>query len=144
MRAMSKRWASRLGIFHGRPSPAVAVFGVLFLTGLVTDRWVWGALLALAALWWAPPVWRSVRPWWTGRSAGGAGFNRQPDFDRILEERRPGVEGRITRSYWRGRRIAFMARYVPMAAMSTYVGGVVTRAYGLDVALVALRVLSPF
>lgn len=142
--AMSKRWEKRLWIFHARPAPVVCVFLVIFFTGMVTSRWLLPALLVLAGLWWGPVAWRNYRPAFTGRSFSGGGFNRQPDFDRILEERRPGVEGKITRGYWWWRRLFFTLRYVPMALLVTYVAGIAVRSYGLEATVVVVRILSPF
>lgn len=139
MRALGKRWQRRLAILTRRPSPAHAVFGALFIAGLATSRWLVFCLLALAFLWFAPPIWRSKRPWWTGRSMGGGGFNRQPDFDRILEERQGGIAGRISRRYWWWRRLFFSWRYIPMTAMLTYLAGVYVRHLGDDTALLVLR-----
>lgn len=141
VRAFSKRWAARLGIFHRRPSPVVSVFGVLFLAGIVTTRWVVFSLLVLAVLWFGPPMWRKWRPSFTGRSMGGGGFNRQPDYDRILEERQRGVTGTVSRAYWRTRRVAFVSRYVPMAALCAHLAGVYVRHFGDDTLVIAVRVL---
>lgn len=141
MRAVVKRWHRRLAVLRTRPRPVVAVFGVLFLAGIVTTRWVVFSLLVLALLWWAPPVWRKIRPSWTGRSMGGGGFNRQPDFDRILEERQPGVAGSVSRTYWWWRRVFFAGRYVPMAALCTYMGGVIVRHFTDDAVVVMVRLL---
>lgn len=141
VRAVVKRWHKRLDILHHRPSPVLSVFGALFLAGVVTTRWVVFCLLALCVLWFGPPLWRKYRPSFTGRSMGGGGFNRQPDFDRILEERQAGVTGRVSRGYWWWRRFFFSARYVPMAAMVTYLAGVYVRHYGDETALALVRVL---
>lgn len=141
MRAMAKRWQRRLDVFHHRPSPALAVFGILFLAGVVTTRWVVPSILALCVLWFAPPMWRRYRPAFTGRSMGGGGFNRQPDFDRILEERQGGVSGNVSRNYWRARRFFFSARYVPMAGLCAYVAGAYVRHLGDDTLVIAVRIL---
>ena len=109
--AFSRRFEDRLSIFHHRPGPWLSFFGVLFVAGMLTTYWVPFSLIALALLWFAPPMFRQYRPKFTGRSMGGGGFNRLPDFQRILEMRQPGVEGQISRTYWLARRRAFIARY---------------------------------
>lgn len=139
--AVSKRWEKRLAIFQRRPSPAVSVALVLFAAGFVTTRWVAFSLIALALLWWGPPIWRKIRPSWTGRSMGGGGFNRIPDYQKLLEMTRAGIEGWILRGYWDVRRRAFIARYLPMFALCIHLSGVYTRHFGIDTAVIAARIL---
>ena len=124
-----------------RPSPLASFFWVLFLAGIITTHWVWFSLLCLAILWWGPPLWRKMRPSWTGRSMGGGGFNRIPDFQKILEMTRAGIEGLILRTYWDGRRRAFIARYFPMAAFMVYLAGVYVRHFGDETVVLMVRLL---
>lgn len=148
VRAVNRRIKARIP--SGRPSPRIAAGLVVFATGVVTSRWAMWALLILAALCWGPPSWRSKRPWFTGHSTKATGgANNYSDFDRRLEESSGGgpwsarYRGRMTRRYWRGRDLAYAARYLPMMVLGVYLAGVATRSYGWDVAALTVRVLAP-
>lgn len=145
VRALSKRWSSRLR--PRRPKPMTAVAIVLFAAGMLTTRWALWSLAAFLVLWIGPRYVRNklMPKWLRGerRSGGidGLSYWQRRDADR--EESMGGVIGPIARGFYGTRIGVISTRLAVMTVTGIYLAGVLTRAHGIDAAVLAVHVFTP-
>lgn len=145
VRAMSKRWASRLDVFRRRPGPWMSVLGVIFLAGIITSRWWVAALLVLLALLFAARLieWCLVpAPFRRRVRLGGLdGMTYWQKRDSEREQNMAGVVGANAKVLYGGRMKVIAAKLAAINVLIVYLAGVYVRHFSDDTALVLLRVL---